>query len=160
MQYSLCKCDLLVSVLKYYRMLIPFSIHHHQFGMIGLLIWLIELILLVVNSLVWNVSKLYMSLLECAQAIHLVSRNKKPFFEVWYHKMSSTKIFNFDSGWQISYKKSKRYQEMVNTKILPDIQKIVIQKCVLFCHVFSSHLIGMLVVFYVFFLRCLGKPEN
>ena len=45
-------------------------------------------------SLVWNVSKFYMSLLERAKAIHLVSIDKEPFFEVWYHEMSSTKKFN------------------------------------------------------------------
>ena len=45
-------------------------------------------------SLVWNVSKFYMSLLEHAQAIHLVSIDKEPFIEVWYHETSSTKIFN------------------------------------------------------------------
>ena len=45
-------------------------------------------------SLVWNVSKFYMSLLERAQAIHLVPIDKKPFYDMWYHEMSSIKIFN------------------------------------------------------------------
>ena len=48
-------------------------------------------------SLVWNVSKFYMSVLEHAKAIHLVSIDKEPFFEAWYHEMSSTKIFNLGS---------------------------------------------------------------
>ena len=35
-----------------------------------------------------------MSLLERAQAIHLVSIDKEPFFEMRYNEMPSTKIFN------------------------------------------------------------------
>ena len=46
-------------------------------------------------SLVWNVSKFYMFHLEHAQAIHLVTIDKKKnFFKVWYYETSSTKIFN------------------------------------------------------------------
>ena len=43
---------------------------------------------------VWYVNKFYMSALERAKAINLVSLDKEPFFEEWYHEMSSTKIFN------------------------------------------------------------------
>ena len=35
-----------------------------------------------------------MSLLERAQAFNLVSIDKEPFFEIYYHEMSSTKIFD------------------------------------------------------------------
>ena len=45
-------------------------------------------------SLDGNVSQFYMSLLERAQAIHLVSIDKEPFFDMWYQEMSYIKIFN------------------------------------------------------------------
>ena len=35
-----------------------------------------------------------MSLLERAQAIHLVSIDKEPFSDMYYHEMSSIKIFH------------------------------------------------------------------
>ena len=78
--FSLQKCDLLVSVIKIWPYAHPVlntppSIWYYSF--VDLTDW----VDFACYSLVWNESKLYMSLLEYAQPIHLVSIEKNPFLK-------------------------------------------------------------------------------